>query len=515
MTTRLSPFGAIESGTVSRDTILPDGTILNAVVASTPSTFNAAWAKFNERVGKMKQNVASQSVGIQMITASDGSDFTGSVSVSVTIDNGTQAAGAGTAPAHEGSGYHSYTPTQAETNGTHLAFTFTGTGAITSTVQVFTGFPQSVDNATGIADIPTVSEFNARTLVAASYFDPAVDQVIVATNNDKAGYSISGTLTTLDSLNNFDPAADAVANVTLVGTTTTNTDMRGTDGANTTLPLSAAATRTALGLASANMDVQFAASVTATGFNTVAPDNASIASILVDTSTTLDAKLNNIQGATFDAATDSLEAIRDRGDAAWLTGAGGSSPTVAQIVDGVWDEAQASHVGAGTFGENLDVAVSSVSGGGGLSAQDVRDAMKLAPTAGAPSAGSVDQALDNIEADTNELQSDDIPALIAALNNFDPAVDTVANVTLVDTTTANADLVTALENADALLNRDMAAVTVTNARSPINALRILRNKWGVIGTTLTVTEEDDTTAAWTSTVSSDPAADLVTGSDPA
>ena len=51
---------------------------------------------------------------------------------------------------------------------------------------------------TQLGDIPTVSEFNARTLVAAAYFDPA---------------------------------ADAVANVTLVDTVTTNTDMRGTDSA--------------------------------------------------------------------------------------------------------------------------------------------------------------------------------------------------------------------------------------------------------------------------------------------
>ena len=48
--------------------------------------------------------------------------------------------------------------------------------------------------------------------------------------------------------NFFNPATDTVANVTLVDTTTTNTDMRGTDGANTT-----------------------------------APDNASVASILADT----------------------------------------------------------------------------------------------------------------------------------------------------------------------------------------------------------------------------------------
>lgn len=41
--------------------------------------------------------------------------------------------------------------------------------------------------------------------------------------------------------------------------------------------------------------------------------------------------LEDIKGVTFDTATDSLEAIRDRGDIAWLTGAGGSSPTVEQI----------------------------------------------------------------------------------------------------------------------------------------------------------------------------------------
>lgn len=49
-----------------------------------------------------------------------------------------------------------------------------------------------------------------------------------------------------------------------------------------------------------------------------------IGEILVDTGTTLDDKLDDIQGATFSTMTDSLEAIRDQGDAAWVTGAGGS-----------------------------------------------------------------------------------------------------------------------------------------------------------------------------------------------
>jgi hypothetical protein len=44
-----------------------------------------------------------------------------------------------------------------------------------------------------------------------------------------------------------------------------------------------------------------------------------------------DAVLAAIKGATFDTATDSLEALRNRGDAAWITGGGGAAPTVEQI----------------------------------------------------------------------------------------------------------------------------------------------------------------------------------------
>lgn len=41
---------------------------------------------------------------------------------------------------------------------------------------------QTLDTvATAVADVPTVSEFEARTLAAAAYFDPAADAVIVGT----------------------------------------------------------------------------------------------------------------------------------------------------------------------------------------------------------------------------------------------------------------------------------------------------------------------------------------------
>lgn len=69
--------------------------------------------------------------------------------------------------------------------------------------------------------------------------------------------------------------------------------------------------------------------------------------------------------------------------------------------------------------------------------------------------------------------------------------------------------------ADALLKRDMSAVSGEAARSPLNALRFLRNKWSLAGTTLTVTKEDDAATAWTATVTAQAGADPVVGSDPA
>lgn len=108
----------------------------------------------------MKKNVASQKVGCQMVSATDGSAFTSSVTVSVTLDAGTQATGTvgSGACTHEGNGYHTYAPSQAETNGDLAAFTFTGTGAIPATVQIYTSFPQTVDNATNISAIKTKTD---------------------------------------------------------------------------------------------------------------------------------------------------------------------------------------------------------------------------------------------------------------------------------------------------------------------------------------------------------------------
>lgn len=96
----------------------------------------------------------------------------------------------------------------------------------------------------------------------------------------------------------------------------------------------------------------------------------------------------------------------------------------------------------------------------------------------------------------------------------------------VNVTSIAADTITAAataadfgnEVADAILNRDMSTGTdsgSTTVRTVRQALRFLRNKWSISGTTLTVTKEDDSTSSWTSTVTATPGADPITANDPA
>lgn len=227
------------------------------------------------------------------------------------------------------------------------------------------------------------------------------------------------------------------------------------------------------------------------------------------------------------------------------------SLTAAAIADAVWDELVADHTDVGSTGEALGAA------GGGVTAAAIADAVWDEALSGHVTAGSAGKALGDIDTDTSAILVDtgtDIPASITALNDLDAAgvraavglaaanldtqlaaiddaVDTeVASIlAAVDTEVAaikaktdllpaspaaTGDIPTATQNADALLTRDMSAVTGEAARSPLNALRALRNKTARVGSTLTVYEEDDATAAWTADVTT-AAGDPITGVDPA
>lgn len=71
------------------------------------------------------------------------------------------------------------------------------------------------------------------------------------------------------------------------------------------------------------------------------------------------------------------------------------------------------------------------------------------------------------------------------------------------------------EYGDAQLKRDLSALSGESARSLLNAVRFLRNKWAIAGGTLTVYKEDDSTSAWTAALTTNASADPVVTSDPA
>jgi hypothetical protein len=75
------------------------------------------------------------------------------------------------------------------------------------------------------------------------------------------------------------------------------------------------------------------------------------------------------------------------------------------------------------------------------------------------------------------------------------------------------DAPTATANADALLGRNIAGGS-NGGRTVKDALRVSRNKVVVSATTITVYAEDDTTIAWTGTLTTDAAAIPITAVAP-
>ena len=129
-------------------------------------------------------------------------------------------------------------------------------------------------------------------------------------NTDLTGIALS---TEIAALNDFNPAIDTVASVTLVATTTTNTDMRGTDNANT-----------------------------------VSPDNASITAILADTNE-LQSNQGNFATATgFTTPTDVTDSE------AIIVAATASGALTAQDV---WDYLQSETTVSASMKEAMQIAL--------------------------------------------------------------------------------------------------------------------------------------------------------------
>ena len=465
----------------------------------------------------MRRNTAGQFVGCQLIAKADGTPVTtGTTTVSVTGDAGTQATGSVGAGActHEGNGYWTYAPAQAETNYTQVAFTFVNTSAINVTVQLYPIAYDASGQMTGV-------------VLGATQTGVTIPTVTTVT-----GLTAATVHADLDDIQARLPAA-----------LTANGNMKSslveilTTALTETAGLLAGGFKKFFNIASPVSTMDVLARVT-----------------LTDTLTTYTGNTPQT-GDVFPLASTEIADIKAKTDLIPAAPAAvGDIPTANAIADQVWDEILSGHAVVGSTGAALSAAggsgdpwATALPGayGAGTAGKIVGDNVNATISSRASQA-SVDDVPTNAELATALGTADDATlAAIAALNNLSQAnirtavglasanldtqlADLPTNAELA-TSQATADdatlaaiaaltIPTAIENADALLNRDMATGTdsgSTTVRTVRQALRFLRNKWSISGTTLTVTKEDDTTSSWTSTLGTTPGVDPVTSSDPA
>ena len=228
-------------------------------------------------------------------------------------------------------------------------------------------------------------------------------------------------------------ALDAVwSTATRVLTAGTNIALAKGTGVTGFTDLSAADVRTAVGLASANLDTQLGSLATASNLATVAG--------YIDTEVAaIKAKTDNLPASP--AATGDIPSVAAIADAVWdeatsghqtagttgkaLTdaGAAGTPPTVGEIADAVWDEAQSGHTTAGTFGKYLDAAVSGVSTGG-VSAADIADAVLDEALSGHATSGTLGRTISDISTATGAAAIRTAVGLASA--NLDTQIATLA-----------------------------------------------------------------------------------------
>lgn len=448
------------------------------LITAAASGFKAAMVNFNHLERHMKKNVAGQKVGIQMCSATDGSAFTGSVTVSVTGDAGTQATGSvgSGACTHEGNGYHTYAPAQAETNYDLVAFTFTGSGAIPQTIQIWPSFPQTGDSfaligstGSGLTSLATQASVNTiddflDTEIAA--IKTQTDKMVFTTANQldvqvlsMAANTLTATAINADAITAAKVAADVTTELQTGLATAASiaalNNLSSTDVA-TAVWNAATATYGSAGsyglLVETNIDAAITTRLASASYT--APDNASITAILADTNELqtdwvnggrldliLDARASQTSLDTLDDFVDTeVAAIKAKTDQLTFT-------TANQL------DAQVLSMAAGTV-TAAAIATNAIDADA-IATDAVTEIQSGLATAAnlAVVAGYLDTEIAAILADTNELQVD-----WANGGRLDLILDARASQTSVDDLPTNAELATALGTADDAVLAQVALV---------------------------------------------------------
>lgn len=272
----------------------------------------------------LKKNTAGQNLTFCLVNASTGAALTGAtVTAKRSVDGAAQASATGSVT-ELGNGQYNFAASQADTNGDLIGYLFTASSAIPVNVQVRTTAADLSDTVRlGLTALPN----------AAANADGGLP--ILSSSGTTLAYTVS-TITTYTG--NTPQTGDAFARL----------------GAPTGASVSAdvAAVKTDTG----NLVMRITATLFS-GITSLAQWLGLLGGKQTGNSTArTELRATGAGSGTFDETADSQEAIRDRGDAAWTTGGGGSAPTVGEIADAVWDEAAAAHNTSGTMGAKLNAA---------------------------------------------------------------------------------------------------------------------------------------------------------------
>jgi len=335
-------------------------------------------------------------VGVIYLLA-DGTIQTTGASARVKTGSGAWGAAAGTLACDATSGVWTYAPTQAETDAESFLVAIYKSASTTAQVTVATSASATagysgvdwgkISQATSTVDLSgtTISTTQAVASVTAA--------VTVGTNNDKTGYSLAVAPPTAAAV------ADAVWDEATSGHTTSGTYggqiVRSTNS-NVTVQItgsnhiaadvhefqadvltsaatdatfvaevqSGLATSAALATVDSNVDT-LVARITSTLFSGITSMGSwlgALAGKSTDASTLAEIQ-STTAGATFSNSTDSLEAIRDRGDAAWAPGEAGSGDASQSTLLAVQDQVEAI---AGTLGGTAISVTSRIADGGSM-----------------------------------------------------------------------------------------------------------------------------------------------------
>jgi len=262
----------------------------------------------------------------------------------------------------------------------------------------------AIETDTGTTLQAELDAIQAAVITNAAGVDIAADIIamkaetalIVADTNELQTDNVPGLISTLDAV------VDTVkAETALIVADTNELQTDWANGGRLDLILDAASAPTAAAVADAVWDEALSGHVVAGSFGKATADiETDATAILADT--------NELQTDWADGGR--LDLILDAA----------SAPSAAAVADAVWDEAQSGHVGAGTFGEMATEVAAILVDTNELQSDDVPGLI-----------ATLDAVVDTVKAetalivaDTNELQSDDVPGLISALDTVVDRVET-------------------------------------------------------------------------------------------